>query len=87
MPDSREQFEMSQLRTELPMAGLNLQPQGQYTLEILNNLRATQFAFAVEAVDEGDRTLGDLVAHCLGTDHHLHLKTVTLAFSVEDNFF
>lgn len=69
------------------MAGLNLQPQGQDTLEVLDNFRSTQLAFAVQAVDEGDRTLGDLVTHCLGTDHHFHLETIALALGVEDDLF
>ena len=80
-----EKDEVYHLDTEIPWTGLNLQPQAQNTLEVLDNLRSTELGFAIETVDESDGTLRDLVAHGLGTDHHLHLEAVSLALGVEDN--
>lgn len=57
---------------------LNLEPEVEHTLEIFDDLRATQLAVAVETVDEGDGAFIDLVSQCLGTNHHFHLETVSL---------
>ena len=64
---------------------LDLQPQGHHALEILDDLRSAQLAFAVQAVHESNGALSHLVAHGLGTHHHLHLETVSLALSAGDD--
>lgn len=58
---------------------LDLEPQVENTLSILNNLVTTELALSVQTVDKGNRNLGDSAAHGLGTHHQLHLETVSLA--------
>lgn len=60
---------------------LNLQPQVENTLEVLDDLGSAELALAEEAIHKGNGALLDLVAHGLGADHHLHLEAVTLALS------
>lgn len=67
------------------MASLNLQPEVQHALEVLDDFVSTELALAVESVDESDRALSHLVAHRLRANHHLHLEAVALALGVENN--
>ena len=76
-PNEMRTTQKSLLRALLFLS--NLQPQVEHTLEVLDDLRATQLAFSVETVNKCDGTLLHLVAHSLGANHHLHLETVTLA--------
>lgn len=58
---------------------LDLEPQVEDTLGILDNLISTKLALSVQTVDERDGNLSDGAAQSLGTHHQLHLETVSLA--------
>lgn len=64
---------------------LNLEPEREDTLGVLDNLVAAELALAVNTVDERDGDLGDSAAHALGADHHLHLEGVALALGARDD--
>src|SRR6478609_7903925 len=64
---------------------LDLEPQVEDTLGILDNLVSTKLALSVQTVDERDGNLSDGAAHGLGTHHQLHLETVSLALSASNS--
>lgn len=64
---------------------LDLGPQRQHTLGVLDNLVTTELAVAVDAVDKGNGYLGDRAPHSLGANHHLHLERVALALGARDD--
>lgn len=64
---------------------LDLQPQAQHTLRVLDDLITTQLRLAVQAVDESNRHLSNGETHGLGAHHHLHLERVPLALGALDD--
>lgn len=66
---------------------LNLEPQVEDTLGVLDNLVAAELGLAVQTVDEADGHLGDGAAHGLGAHHHFHLEGVALALGAGDDLF
>ena len=64
---------------------LDLEPQRQYTLGVLDNLVTTQLALAIHTINEGDGNLSNRAAHSLGANHHLHLEGISLAFGARNH--
>lgn len=64
---------------------LDLEPQVQHTLGILDNLIATKLGLSVHAIDKRNGHLGHRAAHALGAHHHLHLEGVALALRARDD--
>jgi hypothetical protein len=64
----------------LSFPSLDLEPQVENTLGILNDLIASQLALTIQTVDERDRNLSNSAAQSLCADHKLHLETVSFAF-------
>ena len=64
---------------------LDLQPQIQDTLGVLDNLVASKLGLAVQSVHEADRDLCHGATHRLCSHHHLHLEGVALALRLPDD--
>lgn len=83
--DARGSFQAIGSRRTHQWKALDLQPQVENTLEVLDDLGSAKLALAKEAINKGNRALLDLITHGFGTDHHLHLEAVTLALSAGNN--
>lgn len=64
---------------------LDLEPQVEDTLGILNNLITTKLALSIKTINERDGDLSDGASHSLRTHHKLHLETVSLALSASNS--
>lgn len=73
------------LIVHIPRTSLDLQPEGQHTLGVLDNLITAELALAVHSIHKGDGHLGNRAAHSLGPDHHLHLERISLALGARDD--
>ena len=56
-------------------------------LGIFDNFVTTELALPINPVNKAYWAFSDLETHCFCPDHHLHLKSVALAFSTADDRF
>lgn len=68
-------------------ANLDLEPEREHTLGILDNLVTSELALSIHSINERNGHLGYGAAHGLGTNHHLHLETITLALGARNDLF